>query len=49
MFVGTAKKVLLLHFDLDGKSRSELVLYGSLADKVADTTDELEDYTSRKI
>jgi aldose sugar dehydrogenase len=45
LFVGTAKKGLLLHFDLDGRNRSELVLNGSLADKVADSTDELEDYT----
>jgi glucose/arabinose dehydrogenase len=44
MFVGTAKNNLL-HFDLKGGNRSELELNGSLADKVADTTDELEDYT----
>jgi len=44
MFVGTAKNSLL-HFDLRGENRSELVLNGSLADKVADSTDELEDYT----
>jgi aldose sugar dehydrogenase len=44
MFVGTAKNVLL-HFDLDGKNRSELLLNGSLADKVADSTDELNDAT----
>ena len=44
MFVGTAKNSLL-HFDLKGENRSELVLNGSLADKVADSTDELEDYT----
>jgi aldose sugar dehydrogenase len=44
MFVGTAKNSLL-HFDLKGGNRSELVLNGSLADKVADSTDELEDYT----
>jgi aldose sugar dehydrogenase len=44
MFVGTAKNNLL-HFDLKGGNRSELVLNGSLADKVADSTDELEDYT----
>jgi aldose sugar dehydrogenase len=44
MFVGTAKNSLL-HFDLDGENRSELVLNGSLADKVADSTDELEDVT----
>ena len=44
MFVGTAKDVLL-HFDLDGKNRSELLLNGSLADKVADSTDELDDAT----
>jgi aldose sugar dehydrogenase len=44
MFVGTAKNNLL-HFDLEGGNRSELVLNGSLADKVADSTDELEDYT----
>jgi glucose/arabinose dehydrogenase len=43
MFVGTAKN-RLLHFDLD-ENRSELVLNGSLADKVADSTDEIEDYT----
>ena len=45
LFVGTAKNGVLLHFDLDGGNRSELVLHGSLADKVADSTDELEDYT----
>jgi glucose/arabinose dehydrogenase len=44
MFVGTAKNSLL-HFNLEGENRSELVLNGSLADKVADSTDELEDYT----
>ena len=44
MFVGTAKNSLL-HFDLKGENRSELVLNGSLADKVADSIDELEDYT----
>jgi aldose sugar dehydrogenase len=44
MFVGTAKNVLL-HFDLDGKNRSELLLNGSLDDKVADSTDELNDAT----
>jgi glucose/arabinose dehydrogenase len=44
MFVGTAKNSLL-HFDLHGENRSELVLYGSLGDKVADSTDELEDFT----
>ena len=43
MFVGTAKNILL-HFDLN-ENRSELVVNGSLADKVADSTDELEDYT----
>jgi aldose sugar dehydrogenase len=43
MFVGTAKN-MLLRFDLN-ENRSELVLNGSLADKVADSTDELEDYT----
>jgi aldose sugar dehydrogenase len=42
MFVGTAKN-MLLRFDLN-ENRSELVLNGSLADKVADSTDELEDY-----
>ena len=44
MFVGTAKNNLL-HFDLKGGNRSKLVLNGSLPDKVADSTDELEDYT----
>jgi aldose sugar dehydrogenase len=44
MFVGTAKNSLL-HFDLDGENRSELVLNGSLTDKLADSTDELEDVT----
>jgi glucose/arabinose dehydrogenase len=44
LFVGTAKSSLL-HFDLDGENRSELVLNGSLADKVADSIDELEDFT----
>ena len=44
IFVGTAKNVLL-HFDLDGKDRSALFLNGSLADKVADSTDELVDAT----
>jgi glucose/arabinose dehydrogenase len=44
MFVGTAKNSLL-HFDLKGENRSELVLNGSLADKVADSNDELEDFT----
>jgi glucose/arabinose dehydrogenase len=43
IFVGTAKN-MLLRFDLN-ENRSELVLNGSLADKVADSTDELEDYT----
>jgi glucose/arabinose dehydrogenase len=43
MFVGTAKNIIL-HFDLN-ENRSELVLNGSLADRVADSTDELEDYT----
>jgi aldose sugar dehydrogenase len=43
MFVGTTKN-MLLRFDLN-ENRSELVLNGSLADKVADSTDELEDYT----
>ena len=43
MFVGTAKNKLI-RFDLN-ENRSELVLNGSLADKVADSTDELEDYT----
>jgi aldose sugar dehydrogenase len=42
MFVGTAKN-MLLRFDLN-ENRSELVLNGSLADRVADSTDELEDY-----
>lgn len=44
MFVGTAKNILL-NFDLKGENRSELALNGSLADKVADSTDELEDVT----
>jgi aldose sugar dehydrogenase len=44
MFVGTAKNSLL-HFDLKGENRSELVLNGSLTDRVADSTDELEDFT----
>jgi glucose/arabinose dehydrogenase len=43
MIVGTTKN-MLLRFDLN-ENRSELVLNGSLADKVADSTDELEDYT----
>ena len=34
MFVGTAKNSLL-HFDLKGENRSELVLNGSLTDKVS--------------
>jgi glucose/arabinose dehydrogenase len=44
IFVGTAKNKLL-QFDLNEEGRSELALNGSLADKVADSTDELEDYT----
>jgi glucose/arabinose dehydrogenase len=44
MFIGTAKNVLL-HFELNGKNRSELLLNGSLGDKVADSTDELDDST----
>jgi aldose sugar dehydrogenase len=44
MFVGTAKNILM-HFDLKGNNRSELLLSGSLADKVANSTDELEDAT----
>jgi glucose/arabinose dehydrogenase len=43
MFVGTAKNILL-RFDLI-ENRSDLVLNGSLSDKVADSTEELEDYT----
>jgi aldose sugar dehydrogenase len=43
MFVGTAKNSLL-HFDLHGENRSELALNGTLADKVADSNDELEDF-----
>jgi aldose sugar dehydrogenase len=42
MFIGTAKN-MLLRFDLN-ENRSEIVLNGSLSDKVADSTDELEDY-----
>jgi glucose/arabinose dehydrogenase len=44
MFVGTANDILM-HFDLTGNNRSELLLNGSLADKVANSTDELEDAT----
>jgi aldose sugar dehydrogenase len=42
MFVGTAKNSLL-HFDLKGENRSEILLNGSLADKVADSRDELNE------
>jgi glucose/arabinose dehydrogenase len=44
MFVGTANDILL-HFDLMGNNRSALLLNGTLADKVANSTDELEDAT----
>lgn len=44
MFVGTANNSLM-HLDLEGGNRSELLLNGSLADKVADSPEEFEDYT----
>jgi aldose sugar dehydrogenase len=43
MFIGTVIG-RLLHFGLD-ENRSELILDGSIADKLVDTEDELEDYT----
>lgn len=41
MFVATYKGGLLYHFDLDSK-RTELLLNGTLSDKVANTPDELK-------
>jgi aldose sugar dehydrogenase len=44
MFVGTVKD-RLLHFKLDEPNRTELILNGTLSDKVADTVEDLEDVT----
>jgi glucose/arabinose dehydrogenase len=44
MFVGTVKD-RLLHFKLEEPNRTDLVLNGTLGDKVADTTEDTEDVT----
>jgi glucose/arabinose dehydrogenase len=44
MFVGTVKD-RLLHFKLDEPNRTELILNGTLSDKVADTIKDTEDLT----
>jgi glucose/arabinose dehydrogenase len=44
MFVGTVKDKLL-HFELEGTNRTELILNGALEDKVADTREDTEEVT----
>jgi glucose/arabinose dehydrogenase len=44
MFVGTVKD-RLLHFKLDEPTRTDLILNGSLRDKVADTAEDMEEST----
>ena len=44
MFVGTVKD-RLLHFELEEPNRTDLVLNGTLGDKVADTSEDTEDVT----
>jgi hypothetical protein len=44
MFVGSVKD-RLLHFKLDESNRTELILNGTLSDKVADTVEDIEDVT----
>jgi aldose sugar dehydrogenase len=44
MFIGTAKD-RLLHFKLDEPNRTQLILNGTLSDRVADKAADIEDVT----